>query len=62
MNNCEKPKYVGRGGWRDGGRPKTKGKAFTFRATPEVETILSNVDGSLTDYINAAIAEYAGRR
>ena len=62
MNKNETTKYVGRGGWRGGGRPKTKGRAFTFRAVPEVEAILANEQGSLTDYINAAIKAYAERK
>lgn len=53
-------KKSGRGGARIGaGRKKVMGRNFNFRALPEVEAILETLDGSKTDYINAAILHYA---
>lgn len=52
----------GWGGARTGsGRKKTMGRNFNFRATPEVEEILLAVEGSKTEYINAAVLEYSRR-
>ena len=43
------------GGAREGsGRKKVKGRNFNFRALPEVEAILDALEGSKSDYINAA--------
>ena len=53
-------KKNGWGGVREGaGRKKVMGRNFNFRALPEVETILNAVEGSKTDYINAAILAYS---
>lgn len=52
----------GWGGAREGsGRKKKMGRNFNFRATPEVEAILDSVEGSKTEYINAAVLEYSRR-
>lgn len=50
------------GGAREGsGRKKVKGRNFNFRALPEVEAILDALEGSKSDYINAAILSYAAK-
>lgn len=48
------------GGPRAGaGRKKVRRRNFNFRATPEVEAILDALEGSKTDYINAAILQHS---
>jgi hypothetical protein len=43
-NNNEKPKYVGRGGWRGGGRPQGERTCpVALRISPEAKEKLSRV-------------------
>lgn len=48
------------GGARKGaGRPKKGTKYYNFMALPEVDAILSSLEGNKSEYINNAILAYA---
>lgn len=57
MGNQEK-KVNGHGGKRPGAgrKPTNHGKYFGFNSTLEVESILLNLDGSKTKFINEAVS------
>ncbi len=56
-------KKNGWGGSREGAGRKRKGvHYYGFRATQEVHDILSQVEGSKADFINACILKAAGEK
>ncbi len=60
----ESTKKNNRGGKRDGaGRKKTvTGRYYGFNSTAETQAILDNLDIPRSEFINAAIKEYAAKK